>query len=213
MDILKLLSRSSKKPHKSSSVKDEVITKLPSAGSSTNPQLFHDTIPVARGKKRKRAAESLDDRIKEKDEEVDFFAPKSANHKSKNDSTVDIEESKRSESSYDAAKLLDYDDCRQILRSHRLKVTLLPASNVQRKVKKSKKAKVDKGAEKKKGTEVYPQPLEALWRPSNNIRYFKTIGRKSISAGLQSPNRGTNGESAFAFATKNCIRQLYDGAG
>ncbi|KIM98107.1 hypothetical protein OIDMADRAFT_203619 [Oidiodendron maius Zn] len=187
MDILKLLSRSSKKPHKSSSAKDEVITKLPSAGSSTNPQLFHDTIPVARGKKRKRAAESLDDRIKEKDEEIDFFAPKSANHKSKNDSTVDIEESKRSASSFDAAKLLDYDDCRQILRSHRLKVTLLPASNVQRKAKKSKKSKADKGAEKKKGTEVYPQPLEAFGDLRTTYGISRRLGENLFQQGYKVP--------------------------
>ena len=187
MDILKLLSRSSKKPHKSSPAKDEVTTKLPSAGSSTNPQLFHDAIPVARGKKRKRAAESLNNQIKEKDEEIDFFAPKLANHKSKNDSTVDIEESKRSASSLDAAKLLDYDDCRQILRSHRLKVTLLPASNVQRKVKKSKKAKADKGREKKKGTEVYPQPLEAFGDLRTTYGISRRLGENLFQQGYKVP--------------------------
>ncbi|PFH59128.1 hypothetical protein XA68_12768 [Ophiocordyceps unilateralis] len=51
MDILKLLSRGTKKPPKGAEAGGGATVKLPSAGIQTNPQLFHDNV---RGQKRKR---------------------------------------------------------------------------------------------------------------------------------------------------------------
>jgi ATP-dependent RNA helicase DDX52/ROK1 len=181
MDILKLLSRSSKKPQKPASAKDEVILKLPSAGSSANPQLFHDAIPEARGKKRKRAAEKIELQTKEKEEDIDFFAPRSAKRTSKNNLVVDVEELKPGTGAVDVTKLLDEDDCRQILRSHRLKVTLLHSSKVHKRSKKSKGAKDSKNPERKKGMELHPQPLEAF----SDLRTTYGISRRLAENLLQ----------------------------
>lgn len=162
MDILKLLSRSSRKPQKPTSAKNEVPTKLPSAGSSANPQLYHDAVPESRGKKRKRIAEKIDNPTKEQEEDVDFFAPKLPKPKSKSEKVGNGEEPRASHDALPAAKLLDEEECRQILRSHRLKLTLLPSSKPQKKVKKSKKSKVETPPQKTKGIEFHPQPLEAF---------------------------------------------------
>jgi ATP-dependent RNA helicase DDX52/ROK1 len=181
MDILKLLSRSSKKPQKPTSTKDEVSTKLPSAGSSANPQLFHDAVPQTRGKKRKRNADKLDNQTKEQEDDVDFFAPKSAKLKPKSSQNFDAEELKPSNDNLPATTLLDDEECRQILRSHRLKLALLPSSKTQKKAKKSKKAKVDKVPQKKKGIEFYPQPLEAF----SDLRTAYGISRRLAENLLQ----------------------------
>merc|ERR1712093_861505 len=83
MDILKLLSRSTKPTNKSGAAKD-ASAKLPSAGTSVNPQLYHDAIPDSRGKKRKRGGEKVEEQtVNEEDESVDFFAPKKTAPKAK----------------------------------------------------------------------------------------------------------------------------------
>lgn len=187
MDILKLLSRSSKKPQKTLSAKDGVPTKLPSAGSSANPQLFNDVVPEIRGKKRKRLVENIEDKTKEQEADVDFFAPKSTKAKSKGDNTSDAKKPKPSEGTLPPAKLLDDDECRQILRSHRLKLTLLPSSKVQKKVKKSKKAKVEKAPEKTKGVDFHSQPLEAFQDLRTTYGISKRLGENLLQQGYKVP--------------------------
>lgn len=169
MDILKLLSRSTKSTKKSSSVSN--ISKLPSAGISANPQLFNDATPEPRGKKRKRGDGKSGAQIEEQNEEddgqaIDFFSTKSADP---------ISQTKKKSPKTDASskvalvesatptptKLLDEGECKQILRSHRLKVTLLPSNKSVKKIKKSKKNKVSKKdvVKKPEFTQIYPQPL------------------------------------------------------
>jgi ATP-dependent RNA helicase DDX52/ROK1 len=64
--------------------------KLPSAGTSSNPQLYHDAIPESRGKKRKRRAEQNEENAPgDKDETIDFFATKVAAPKSKTPRSAD----------------------------------------------------------------------------------------------------------------------------
>jgi len=157
MDILKLLSRSTKPTNKSGAAKD-ASAKLPSAGTSVNPQLYHDAIPDSRGKKRKRGGEKVEEQtVNEEDESVDFFAPKKTAPKAKK--AAPAENAKKS----DEVNLLDQDECRQILKSHRLKVTLLPSGKApEKKIKKSKKSKVSTKPAKEESKQLYPQPLVAF---------------------------------------------------
>lgn len=164
MDILKLLSRSTKQANKSSNSKNNSSAKLPSAGTSTNPQLYHDAIPDARGKKRKRGtANTGENQEFEGEESIDFFASKSVAPKAKK--IVSDASIAAVPDAQPTAKLLDEGECRQILKSHRLKVTLLPAQRLpEKKVKKSKKVKESKKeiVVKDEFTQIFPQPLVAF---------------------------------------------------
>ena len=161
MDILKILSRSTKHVNKSVGGKETSSLKVPSSGKSSNPQLYHDAIPESRGKKRKRGAEQKEENGPEQeDEAINFFATKTTLPKLKTPHSID-QRSQDSEEQNSRAKLLEEEECRQILRSHRLKVTLLPPGNApSKKVKKSRKPKsATKSKTKDEYTQVYPQPL------------------------------------------------------
>ncbi|KAG4035160.1 hypothetical protein MFRU_002g05040 [Monilinia fructicola] len=165
MDILRLLSRSTKQSGQNGSQKGgAVVTKLPSSGTSANPQLYHDPIPESRGKKRKRGGKSKDDdddTAEQGDRDLDFFSSEPAAQKSKkNTSTSDAPKPAQSIAS-EPEVLLDEGECRQILKSHRLKVTLLPGAKPQKKIKKSKKSKPSSKAtsSKEEIKQLYPQPL------------------------------------------------------
>ncbi|TVY60730.1 ATP-dependent RNA helicase rok1, partial [Lachnellula suecica] len=163
MDILKILSRSTKQSNRSAGTK---ATTLPSAGISANPQLYNDAIPDSRGKKRKRGAERIEQDTQDKEDDgeaLNFFAPQATAPKAKkNVLTEDAKLTSKSASTPQAApKLLDDGECRQILRSHRLKVTLLLGSQrAEEKVKKSKKSQPTiKAPTKDESKQLYPHPL------------------------------------------------------
>ncbi|KAI2468695.1 P-loop containing nucleoside triphosphate hydrolase protein [Annulohypoxylon bovei var. microspora] len=149
MDILKILSRGTKKSAAQSTV-PKPITK------SSNPQLYNDP---TRGVKRKRNEEQLalnqetDDDL----EEINFFAPQVTKKPSPEPETEET-------SKDDATKpLLDDDEVRQVLRSHRLKFTLLSSHDRKKsKVKKSKKREEDKPKEKDGKKQLFPQPLTSF---------------------------------------------------
>ncbi|KUJ08695.1 P-loop containing nucleoside triphosphate hydrolase protein [Mollisia scopiformis] len=161
MDILKLLSRSTKQTTRTR--KDAPSTKLPSAGTSANPQLFYDAIPEARGKKRKRGRET--EQVQAQDEaesNVNFFEEKASVSKEKKSPAPKL--ATKSESKTDiVAELLDEGECRQLLRSHRLKATLLPSNKPAKVIKKSKKKKkAVESTKKEEYKQIYPQPLVAF---------------------------------------------------
>ncbi|CZT03919.1 related to ATP-dependent RNA helicase ROK1 [Rhynchosporium graminicola] len=165
MDILKILSRSTKRPNKSST-SSTTPAKLPSAGVSANPQLYHDAIPDSRGKKRKRGAAQVEEQtaLKEEDEDVDFFAPKATAPKAKKTRPEEADNATKTQPSTEG-KLLDQDECRQILKSHRLKITLLPSGRAaEKKIKKSKSGKenISKKVVKEEIRQLFPQPLMAF---------------------------------------------------
>ncbi|CAL3973736.1 unnamed protein product [Diplocarpon coronariae] len=155
MDILKLLSRSTKKPGKSGPGND-ASARLPSAGVTANPQLYQDAIPDSRGQKRKRPERVEVLTPSEEDENVDFFAPKNAAPKPKKTTPGD--------NATKEARLLDEEECCQILKSHRLKLTLLPSGEEPgKKSTQSKRGKVSKKiATKAEYKRLYPQPLLAF---------------------------------------------------
>jgi ATP-dependent RNA helicase DDX52/ROK1 len=167
MDILKLLSRSTKFSNKSLGAKNNAPEKLPSAGTSANPQLYHDAIPEYRGTKRKRGTGNREGGAgEEKEESIDFFAPKNSAPKSKkievNPSAIPV--ATKDIDTNTISGLLDDGECRRILKSHRLKVTLLPGPKIpEKKVKSSKKTKgIQKAAKKDDFTQVFPQPMLAF---------------------------------------------------
>ncbi|CAK7218996.1 RNA-dependent ATPase rok1 [Sporothrix curviconia] len=185
MDILKVLSRGLKQPHggKNANASTNFLpagaTTLPSAGSSINPQLYHDQVAGgSSNKKRKRdgAATSGAERLEDNDNddsaddsaddmsELDFFGERSttttadATKHAKSESDDGDKKSKTSKTAKKqkrdlASELLDEDACKQILRSHRLKLTLLvdrkAVAEAAKKSKSDKKDKKDKDKEKK----------------------------------------------------------------
>ncbi|KAK7430264.1 RNA-dependent ATPase rok1 [Neonectria magnoliae] len=159
MDILKVLSRGTKKTGKGNQAGNDGVTKLPSAGTTTNPQLFHDEV---RGQKRKRTRDEPKIQAPAELPEVDFFAPEpEINPKT----LPELEKIERAPSPVRAvSKLLSEDECRQLLRSHRLKITLLSKPEDQSRIKKLKKKKKQAAVEVKKDAkkQLFPQPLNSF---------------------------------------------------
>lgn len=168
MDILKVLSRGIKKPAQSTGPKTPAPS-LPSAGTKTHPQLFHDDVGPARASKRKRASDDEDDdALAEELPDVDFFAPRDVSAKPapaepQPDAQPEVEEE---EDTPQPSRELSEEECRQILRSHRLKYTLLAGSlaedNERRKKKKSKKKAKGEEDKKQEKQGLYPRPLESF---------------------------------------------------
>jgi len=157
MDILKVLSRGTKKTQRNSQNSSNAQQKLPSAGTSTNPQLYHDQV---RGQKRKRTKNEPEPEAHDELPEVDFFAPKPEPVAK---AAVETEEPVQVPKPTRPSRLLSEDECRQLLRSHRLKITLLSKSEDQSKVKKSKKKKKAAVEVKKDGKkQLFPQPLDSF---------------------------------------------------
>ncbi|KAF5547200.1 ATP-dependent RNA helicase ROK1 [Fusarium napiforme] len=157
MDILKVLSRGTKKTQKNSQNSSNSLQKLPSAGTSTNPQLYHDQV---RGQKRKRTKNEPEPEAHDELPEVDFFAPKPEPVAK---AAVETAEPVQVPKPTRPSRLLSEDECRQLLRSHRLKITLLSKTEDQSKVKKSKKKKKAAVEVKKDGKkQLFPQPLDSF---------------------------------------------------
>lgn len=213
MDMFKLLSRGIKSKNRPVSGKETV---LPSAaGTSQNPQLFHDPIPEQRGKKRKRNVEkSIEQDAEVEDEELDFFAAKGKTTKTKKTPKDDFAKVPKVEQS-PPASLRDEDECRQILRSHRLKLMLLSSSKLPpQKVKKSKKSKPNKKAENLKNKDLYPQPLEAFEELRSTYGISKRLAENIAVQGYKIPTEVQMGSLPLllqpATALKNSTAELGD---
>ncbi|KAL2126671.1 hypothetical protein VTI74DRAFT_430 [Chaetomium olivicolor] len=176
MDILKVLSRGIKPNPKNKAQAASAASQLPSAGALVHPQLFHDPVGgSSRGKKRKRRKDGQDDEAEVLDDDdvsdVDYFAPKKPATEATPTEGDDVAPKKRT------IKPLDEDECRQILKSHRLKFTILsglqqagPSKDEEepskKKSKKGKKEPDTKKPEKEKKDEhkkqIFPQPLTSF---------------------------------------------------
>lgn len=173
MDILKVLSLGTRKTAKKANTPaSSNAANLPSAGNRSNAQLFHDEIgtAAARGTKRKRntntdqAQDEVADDLDLSD--LDFFAPKKKDEvKGTSSKKTTGSEPTHADKPKPKPNLLGEDECKQIMRSHRLKFTML-STGVEKKakVKKSKKkAKiVEEVKQTKKQLQVFPQPLRAF---------------------------------------------------
>jgi ATP-dependent RNA helicase DDX52/ROK1 len=179
MDILKLLSRTIKPKNRVGSTHE---ASLPSAGTASNPQLFHDPIPASKGKKRKRGGENPVEKIGDTEHEgLDFFAPAAASKPQINVEVGNLPQPP-------PVKLMDEDECRQILRSHRLKVILLaPVKLQENRIKKSKKIKTCDILESSKNKDLFPQPLMAFDDLRSTYGISKRLGENLAAQGYQLP--------------------------
>lgn len=156
MDVLKILSRGTKKTPSSQPFKFKLAPKVQS------PQLYHDK---DKGLKRKRNEEE-DHQFGRGCEEVedpslDFFASRDSKEPKLALQPTVIPDAPK-EKPKPEPSLLDDDEVRQVLRSHRLKFTLLSNHEDQKaKVTKSKKKKKEASKVKPKETKkvLFPQPL------------------------------------------------------
>ncbi|KAF2128081.1 P-loop containing nucleoside triphosphate hydrolase protein [Dothidotthia symphoricarpi CBS 119687] len=187
MDVFKLLSRSSKTAQTSSALK------LPSNGAVANPQLFgHDDHAESaqesnKSRKRKRGQNtesatntSTPPTATALPAELDFFGGGGGNtgdadgvelKKSRKERKAKKIEESATENGVDDIEETPYDadESKRILRSHKLKITVLedfaPVPEPSKKEKKKrKKEKVEKEKEKKKDSkkQLYPQPLTSF---------------------------------------------------
>lgn len=190
MDVFKLLSRSSKVAQNSPA------QKLPSSGAVANPQLFGHHAPVQppqpenTNRKRKRGQNGVDasaDSTTALPADLDFFAgaSKSNENATEDKATRRKEKKQKAREEKDAATQEngvdeveedqhDVEECKRILRSHKLKVAVLedfasPPEEEKPRIdkKKSNKRKKEKEAakeKKKKDTKVqlYPRPLTSF---------------------------------------------------
>ncbi|KAG8422065.1 RNA-dependent ATPase rok1 [Metarhizium acridum] len=183
MDTLKTLFRGTRKTSKSSGLNAN-NAQLPSAGTKTNPQLYHDEI---RGmKKRKRGAEQAENPVPTELPVVDFFAPKP---EAAENQKAETKKSQREPSPPPVAtKKLTEDECRQLLRSHRLKITLLSKHEEQKKVKKSKKKKktVIEGKKDEK-KQLFPQPLESFGHLRTTYGISRQIAENLVQQSYRLP--------------------------
>lgn len=173
MNVFKLLSRSSK------AAQSAPAQKLPSAGAVANPQLFGHNEPEApspdtnRSKKRKRG--NREESLAPLPADLDFFG---ASKKEDAEPTAQVTEKKRKRTTQSQKNAevesdenqptdpYNEDESKRILRSHKLKVTVLedfaPQEDVAETDKKKKKRKKEKKVvEKKKDAkkQLFPQPL------------------------------------------------------
>ncbi|KAK3187645.1 RNA-dependent ATPase rok1 [Lecanicillium sp. MT-2017a] len=186
MDILKVLSRGTKKSAKSQQPGGNALHNLPSAGIKTNPQLFHDQV---RGQKRKRmpteSAEATDEDLPD----VDFFAPKNETPSNKK---ADSGKTKRAASPTPKkpTKKLSEEECRQLLRSHRLKMALLSKEEEEKKPKKSKKKKAapeETKKDDKKHKQLFPQPLESFGQLRNTYGISRRVAENLLAQSYRVP--------------------------
>ncbi|KAK5992806.1 ATP-dependent RNA helicase ROK1 [Cladobotryum mycophilum] len=183
MDILKVLSRGTKKTAKGSQLGANAVAKLPSAGTKTNPQLFHDEV---RGLKRKRNLEETKSESPDTLPDVDFFAPKDTSAPSKPD--AEHGKTKRAASpAAETTKQLSEEECRQLLRSHRLKITLISNREEQHKVKKSKKKKATVEVKREEKKQLFPQPLESFSRLRSTYGISRRVAENLAFQGYRVP--------------------------
>ncbi|KAG6011203.1 RNA-dependent ATPase rok1 [Claviceps lovelessii] len=216
MDIFKVLSRGTKRP---AAAKHNAPAQLPSAGTKTNPQLYHDAV---RGMKRKRSTGGDTESPASEGElpMVDFFAAPAKQDALEGKQGPEAHVVERASSPEDptvqaAARKLTEEECRQLLRSHRLKITLLSKHEEQKTVeeesKKSKKKKKKKknkkqgqdeeGEEvennnnnnnnnnknKKKTRNLFPQPLESFGDLRTRYGISRTVAENLVHQSYRLP--------------------------
>jgi ATP-dependent RNA helicase DDX52/ROK1 len=212
MDILKVLSRGTKKAPRAAqnaqqSHNGRAPVKLPSAGTKTNPQLFNDDV---RGQKRKRTAKDEEPQgisaLPAHLPEIDFFAPKAETTPKAHDAGDRTDRQPSPPPTATAVQRLSEDECRQLLKSHRLKVTLMTrpedtSSRVKKRKKDEKKMSKDKKKQKKgskaepeeevkkKDTkrQLYPQPLVSFGELRSAYGIPRKLAENLVAQGYRQP--------------------------
>ncbi|KAI4923680.1 uncharacterized protein J4E92_007654 [Alternaria infectoria] len=210
MNVFKLLSRSSKAAPSSSA------QKLPSSGAVANPQLFghddpaqpSDTSNTSRKRKRGQNGRDASPSVNDLPADLDFFGGGASREPDVNGSTLSKKQRKKQkqqEKKEEEARLqndteeveeepYDVDECKRILRSHKLKVSVLedfaPQVEEPAKEKKSKKRKKEKDAkEKKKDAKksLYPQPLTSFAQLRTRYGISRRLAENIAEQGYKLP--------------------------
>jgi ATP-dependent RNA helicase DDX52/ROK1 len=182
MNVFKLLSRSSK------AAQNSPAQKLPSSGAVANPQLFghHEPAPPPQSantsRKRKRGQHgvdaSADSTAAVLPAELDFFAGASKTNNDGETKSKRREKKQKERQQKDHAgqedgveaveeEAYDVEECKKVLRSHKLKVAVLEdfaekpeePRKEKKKRKKEKKEKAVKDKKKDEKKQLYPRPL------------------------------------------------------
>ncbi|KAL7620657.1 RNA-dependent ATPase rok1 [Parahypoxylon ruwenzoriense] len=175
MDILKILSRGTKKS--ATQPGDPKQTTKPS-----NPQLYNDP---TRGVKRKRNEEQLESNPEADHdlEDINFFAPRAPRKASPEPASRETAEENDT-----SIPVLDEEQVRQVLRSHRLKFTLLSSHEDKRKkVKKSKKKEDAKSKAKDGKKQLFPQPLNSFSELRSTYNISTRLGDNLAKQGYRIP--------------------------
>lgn len=166
MDPLKLLSRSTKR-----SKSAPLQRTTPSSGENVQPQLFPSSIEAVTSSSRKRK------RVQEPTEtptELDFFgggqsklARKSGDEQVSHEKETGADvtgqaDSARGDVSHGSAPDLPTDECKGVLRQHKVKVTWLKPPAVAKKSRSKGKEKKKDRPEKVDKVPLFPQPLQSF---------------------------------------------------
>ena len=168
MDLVKLLSRGTTPTTRTllADFKNPANPATPAIPiAQRNPQLYHDAIADSHGVKRKWAAEPAESPSEDESSDVDFFAPKGSKKEVAKAGPGNEAKQCPETSEEGKLKVLSEEECRQIFRSHRLKLTVrtspkeLPGKVTKSKQKKQQKAN---GYWKRKRKPIYLQPLKSF---------------------------------------------------
>jgi len=195
MDIFKLLSRSTKLANTKGSARRAPAQKLPSSGTPSNPQLFGDG-PATEVQQTEKSADHVSKKRKRGQDvpsqplpaELDFFGDGTqrtdgegrqnkkvagqGEHAQETNGTA-ISAQRRHESEPNGSvDLLSEEDCKRILRTHKIKITVLEdyqrqkdealAAKKSRKKKRETEQQSEAAARKKAKPQLYPQPLTSF---------------------------------------------------
>ena len=226
MNVFKLLSRNSKAPQATPA------QRLPSSGAAANPQLFgqdeeiRPTESVKKNRKRKRGQDTSEP-ISTLPADLDFFGGASTasippeNKHEKNtrveDARLDIHE----DDIKNAEEECDEDECKRVLRTHKLKITILedfaPPLDEEpgKKKKKSKKRKREreefKDKERKKDKrQLFPQPLTSFSQLRSRFGISGRLAQNIQEQGYKMPTEVQLGALPLLLETREKKKQRED---
>jgi ATP-dependent RNA helicase DDX52/ROK1 len=211
MNVFKLLSRSTK------AAQNSPAQKLPSSGAVANPQLFghHELTPPTQSantsRKRKRGQNGIDASAESTTAvlpaELDFFAgasktdgdgeTKSKRHEKKQKERQQKEDVLGQENGVEAVDEEPYDveECKKVLRSHKLKVAVLEdfaakpeeSRKEKKKRKKEKKSEVTKDKKKDEKKQLYPRPLTEFTQLRTRYNISRRLAENILEQGYKLP--------------------------
>lgn len=213
MDVFKLLSRSAK--HSRTALKQT----LPSSGEAPNPQLFGRPEALeaqSKGQSTKKHKRSQNDgkQLVELPPALDFFGDSSGHRKDKESGKEKNSASRKNKESHrDASPLkvqaggedtstgatsvpYSEEECKRVLRTHKLKITVLEGYQVPDQdtavKKKSKKRKREEeqlqtSASKKAKVQLYPQPLTTFGQLRTRYNISKRLVENIEAQGYNVP--------------------------
>lgn len=207
MNVFKLLSRSSKPALGSPA------HKLPSSGAAANPQLFgHDehnqaTQASNASRKRKRGQNAMTNDTESSSAlpaDIDFFGGGMSTENTEDTlSGKDKKQRRKNGGTQDESSIIgnkeeaeeecyDADECKRILRSHKLKIAVLEDFAPQREEsnsgkKKSKKRKKEKEKKKESKKQLIPQPLTSFAQLRPRYAISRRLAENIMEQGYKVP--------------------------